>query len=129
MDRLPPAQTLDAAQLQSERAYLTIQEWEGNQLDPEGYGWQLKDGLLEPIPMRQDPGPPSLMDIKMCGCTRGCNKRCSCYKDGRKCGSNCTCENCENTARSESDLDSESDSEGSECYESDDESMFFLPGD
>eukprot|EP00116_Pleurobrachia_bachei_P000625 sb/3460887/ len=76
LDRLPP--TIDAAHLHSERAFLTIQEWEGNPLEPEGYGWILEDGMLEPLPMRQKPGPHFLMDVKMCGCTTGCDtQRCS----------------------------------------------------
>ena len=66
LERLPP--TTDAAQLHAERAYLQVQVRDGNPLNPESFGWHMVDGILEPIPMRQEPAPHFLMEVKKCGC-------------------------------------------------------------
>ena len=56
------------------------------------------EGFLEPIPMRQDPAPPSLMDVKKCGCSTSCEgRRCSCLADGLPCTNKCTCKDCKNS--------------------------------
>ena len=60
--------TTDAAQLHAERAYLQVQVRDGNSLNPESFGWHMVDGILEPIPMRQEPAPHFLMEVKKCGC-------------------------------------------------------------
>ena len=59
---LPP--TTDAAQLQAERAYLQVQDWDGNSLNPKSSGWHMVDGILEPIPMRQKPASHFLIELK-----------------------------------------------------------------
>ena len=48
---------------------------------PTDYGWEIKDGLLEPIPMQQDPAPVCLMEVAQCKCkaTKCTSGRCSCY--------------------------------------------------
>ena len=95
LERLPP--TVDAVKLHSERAYLQIQEWQDNSLDPESYGSKMVERILEPIPMRQDPAPPFLMDVKKCGYSTGCvGGRCSCLADGLPCTNKCTCKDCKN---------------------------------
>ena len=65
LERLPP--TTDAAQLHAERAYLQVQDWNGNSLNPESLRWHMVDGILEPIPMRQEPAPHFFVKVKKCG--------------------------------------------------------------
>ena len=66
MTRLPP--TIDVIHIHSKRAYLQIQTWIGNALNPKNYGWRMRDGMLEPIPMLKKPAPDNLFDIKKCSC-------------------------------------------------------------
>ena len=58
----------DSVCLHLDRAYFQIQDWQGNALEPTDYGWEIKDGLLEPIPMQQDPAPVCLMEVTQCKC-------------------------------------------------------------
>ena len=60
---LPPTY---AAQLHAERAYLQVKDWGGNALNPESSGWHMVDGILEPIPMRQEPASHFLIEVKKC---------------------------------------------------------------
>ena len=66
LERLSP--TTDVVQLHAERAYLQVQVWDGNFLNPESFGWHMVDGIREPIPMRQETTPLFLMEVKKCGC-------------------------------------------------------------
>ena len=74
----------ESVYLHLDRAYFQIQNWQGNALEPTDYGWEIKDGLLEPIPMQQDPAPVCLMGVTQCKCkATKCNSasgRCSCYR-------------------------------------------------
>ena len=63
---LPP--TKYAAQLYAERAYLQVQDWGGNSLNQESSGWHMVDGILEPIPMRQEQASHLLIEVKTCWC-------------------------------------------------------------
>ena len=49
-------------------AYFQIQDWQGNALEPTDYGWEVKNGLLEPRPTRQDPVSVCLMEVTQCKC-------------------------------------------------------------
>ena len=66
MARLPP--TTDAIHIHSKGAYVQIQTWIGNALNPENYGRKMRDGMLEPIFMLKKPTPDNLLDIKKCFC-------------------------------------------------------------
>ena len=74
----------DSVYLHLDRAYFQIQDWQGNALEPTDYGWEIKDGLLKPIPMQQDPVPVCLMEVTQCKCKAtkctSANGRCSCYR-------------------------------------------------
>ena len=72
----------DSVYLHLDRAYFQIQDWQGNALEPNDYGWEIKDELLEPIPIQQDPLPVCLMEITQCKCkaTKCTTRRCSCYR-------------------------------------------------
>ena len=113
---LPPSD--DAVNLHVERAFLQVQEWLGNALEPRDYGWKIKDGLLEPIPMQQDPAPAYLMVVIQCNCkaTKCQSGRCSCYRSSQRCTVACGCQNCENQEIIE---DENEESEG-ECIDSSD---------
>ena len=121
LDRLPP--TADAVGLHAQRSYLQIQEWSGNSLRPESYGWKKVDGILEPIPMGQEPAPPFLMEVKKCGCTSGCRNRiCRCVADGLACTDKCSCgETCENPKNSENNDDADDEVFDDALSESSDE--------
>ena len=56
----------DSVYLHLDRAYFQIQDWQGNALEPTDYGWEIKDGLLEPILMQQDPAPVCLVEVTQC---------------------------------------------------------------
>ena len=86
---LPP--TTAATKFHSLRVYFQIQEWKGrNQLKPEEWGWQLVDGLLQPIKTDLPPGPANLLEIIRCKCTTGCSTAiCSCRKHGIDCSNLC----------------------------------------
>ena len=72
----------DSVYLHLDRAYFQIQDWQGNALEPTDYGWKIKDGLLESIPMKQDAAPVCLMEVPQCKCkaTKCTSGRCSCYR-------------------------------------------------
>ena len=88
----------DSVYLHLDRAYLQIQDWQGNALEPTDYGWEIKNGLLEPIPMQQDPAPVCLMEVTLCKCkaTKSISGRCSCYRSSVTCSIVSGCQNCEN---------------------------------
>ena len=48
-ESLPP--TCDAANLHALRAYLQVQQWLGNELDPTRYGFCLTNGMYMPLAM------------------------------------------------------------------------------
>ena len=58
----------DSVCLHLDTAYFQIQDWQDNALEPTDYGWEIKDGLLEPIPMQQDPAPVCVMEVTQCKC-------------------------------------------------------------
>ena len=64
IEPLPP--TTYAAQLHAERAYLQVKDWGGNSLNPESSEWDMVDGILEPIPIRQEPASHFLIEVKKC---------------------------------------------------------------
>ena len=61
IELLPPTY---AAQLYAERTYLQVKDWAGNSLNPESSGWHMVDGILEPIPLRQEPASHFLIEVK-----------------------------------------------------------------
>ena len=72
----------DSVCLHLNRAYFQIQDWQGNVLEPTDYGWEIKDGLLEPIPMQQDPAPVCLIEVTQCKykATKCTSRRYSCNR-------------------------------------------------
>ncbi|XP_069112197.1 uncharacterized protein [Argopecten irradians] len=88
---LPP--TKDAANFHTKRVYLQVQEWIRKQcsLNPEEWGWQMKDDRLTPIRSSLPPAPQYLLKVIRCNCKQGCEtRRCSCRKHGLDCSASCS---------------------------------------
>jgi len=85
---LPP--TTDAAKYHSFRVYCQVQEWMGNCVDPEKWGWCLRKGQLEPKTMDSPVAPDSLLKLVRCQCKGNCDtQRCSCKRNELECSSAC----------------------------------------
>lgn len=90
---LPPTEA--AAQQHSLRVYFQVQQWLGNEKDPEQWGWKkTKDGL-EPVTTLQPPAPQAVLKLISCKCKKTCQKNCGCKKAGLKCSNMCV--NCESS--------------------------------
>ncbi|GBO36989.1 hypothetical protein AVEN_227867-1, partial [Araneus ventricosus] len=88
---LPP--TSAAAYQHLCRVNYQVQVWLGNELDPENWGWVLKDNSLEPIQTLLPPAPEKLLNIIFCNCKKGGNYNSGCKKVGLFCSQ--VCSNCE----------------------------------
>lgn len=87
-ENLPP--TSSAAKFHSQRVYLQVQEWRGNTLQPQHWGWKLSNGAFIPIRMDLPPAHEKLMEIIRCNCKMDCSTlRCSCKKNGLECSAAC----------------------------------------
>lgn len=84
---LPP--TYNAAKEHLHRVYFQVQKWLGNELNPNEWGWILRNGLLEPKKTMRAPDPDSLLNLIFCNCPKGCGPLCGCRKLGIKCSSIC----------------------------------------
>jgi len=71
--------TADAVRKHSCRAYMTIQRWCSNDLDPTKWGWMKaeNDESYIPIEMTIPPAPPELLENIFCHCKGGCLNVCS----------------------------------------------------
>jgi len=98
LESLPP--TSAAAKFHSYRAYLAVQQWQGNEMQPTEWGWQYREGLLVPIETDRPVAPEKVLKMISCGCKVGCGKRCTCYRSGLECNllcSVCNGHNCKNS--------------------------------
>ncbi|GFY41262.1 uncharacterized protein TNIN_343811 [Trichonephila inaurata madagascariensis] len=106
LSNLPP--TNAAAHQHINRVYYQVQIWLGNDLDPQKWGWILRNEFLEPITTVLSPAPDELLNTIFCNCKNGCGSRCGCRKLGLQsslgCGQ-CNGQACFNDSRYESDLD------------------------
>ncbi|KAK4885458.1 hypothetical protein RN001_001729 [Aquatica leii] len=73
--------------------YYQVQTWQGNQLNPEDWGWKLINNTLEPIQTLLLAAPEKLLNTIFCNCKKGCSTKCGCKKVGLQCSSACT--NCQ----------------------------------
>ncbi|GBM90814.1 hypothetical protein AVEN_42533-1 [Araneus ventricosus] len=80
---LPP--TSAAAYQHLCRVYYQVQVCLSNELDPENWGWGLKDNSSEPIQTLLPPTPEKLLNTIFCNCKKGCNYKCGCKKVGLFC--------------------------------------------
>lgn len=103
---LPP--TSDGNRYHSYRVYHQVQQWRGNDLDPEKWGWRIVNGKLVPKQTELPAAPQSLLELVRCSCKTGCNDlRCGCRKQGLSCSLSCTaCRGvCANSDNVEEDSD------------------------
>lgn len=80
-----------------------MQEWQGNRLNVEEYGWKRINGLLHPVQGYTVMAPAEIQKVLACSCKTGCNRAsCSCRKHGLVCSEACKCnELCENVMENE----------------------------
>ena len=83
LESLPP--TSAAAKFHSNRAYLAVQQWIGDNLGPTDWGWQYRDGMLVPLTTDRPVAPTRVLRIVSCGCNTGCRKTCGCPRAGLYC--------------------------------------------
>ena len=67
---LPP--TSAATKYHSLRVFHQVQQWQGNTLPAEDWGWELSEGRLKPVNSDFGPAHQSLLDIVRCTCETGC---------------------------------------------------------
>ena len=98
-----------------------VQQWLGNDLDPEEYGWTL-DKEYVPSPGYDIFCPPSIMKLISCGCKKDCSTlSCGCKKLSLKCTAMCKCtEACVN-APEDIEISSQSDSDDIDEDDDDDD--------
>ncbi|KAL7289522.1 hypothetical protein TKK_0016498 [Trichogramma kaykai] len=78
-----------------------IQAWQGNNLDPNEYGWTTEDDIIRPKYTSNQLIPDDVLRNITCRCEKGCGNLCGCRKHGLKCTNLCGfChgENCENSS-------------------------------
>ena len=56
------------------------------------YGWALEDGKLVPVMSTQPAWPQTITKAIACGCTKGCNRNCSCARKNVACYIGCRCQ-------------------------------------
>lgn len=75
-------------------------------MNPEDWGWALKDNILWPKKTSQLPAPDCLLNVIFCNCTKGCGPLCTCRRLGLNCTSvygNCHGQSCLNAEPIEED--------------------------
>ena len=102
---LPP--TTDAAKYHSFRVYCQVQEWMGNCVEPEKWGWCLRKGQFQPKTMDSPVAPDSLLKLVRCQCKGNCDtRRCSCKRNELDCSSACgECKGLCQNSKSDADTD------------------------
>ena len=94
---LPP--TSAAAKYHSQRVYLQVKQWKGEdeEMSVEDWGWKLSDDQVHPVMTDLPAAPESLLRMIRCNCSLDCaSKRCSCRKHGLECSP--ACGQCRGTA-------------------------------
>ena len=85
---LPP--TSAAAKHHTCRVYLQVQEWAGNSLDPQEWGWKIVNGTFIPKTTEVPPAPAHLLSVIRCNCKADCDtRRCTFRKHGLECTTAC----------------------------------------
>ena len=109
---LPP--TSAATKYHSLRVFHQVQQWQGNTMSAENWGWELSEGRLKPVNSDFGPVPKSLLDIVRYTCETGCRTlRCGCRRQGMPCSSACSgCRGiCQNMSNNDVDDNEDSDIE------------------
>ncbi len=83
--------TSPSAMFHSFRVYHQVQEWMGNSLPLEEWGWRIQDSCLIPIHSDQNPAPQSLLELVHCSRKSGCSTmRCKCRRQRLDCSLACS---------------------------------------
>ena len=78
--------TSDTARFHSQRVFLQVQAWKGNDLSPEEWGWARSSTGLIPVQMSEPAAPAQLLRNIRCNCGGRCDTRsCTCFKNGLQC--------------------------------------------
>ena len=85
LQNIPP--TSDAARFHSYRGYYAVQEWLGKAQNVEltEWGWELLDGILNPVMSSKAVASKTVLLITSCGCKMACVKRFKRRKNGLYC--------------------------------------------
>ena len=66
---------------------------------PTACGWKLDGGKFLPELMTLAPVPKACVELVICSCRSGCEKRCGCFRGGQSCISACSCQgDCTNSS-------------------------------
>lgn len=110
---LPP--TSAATRFHSYRVFCQVQQWKGNEIDVEEWGWKRQDNHVTPVMTDRPPAADSLLHIMRCNCKSGCDTlRCTCRKHGLQCSvvcGHCKGSSCANSSDDASDQTSDNDDE------------------
>lgn len=87
LSNIPP--TSAAAHQHFKRVYYQVQTWLGHDLEPQVWGWAMRNDFLEPIMTILPPAPEDLLNTIFCNCKSGCGSRCGCRKAGLQCSLAC----------------------------------------
>ena len=88
LESLPP--TAAANKSHPYRAYIAVQQWIGNNVCPNDWGWQYMDGSLVPFTTDRPIAPTRGLRIVFCGCKTGFRKTCRHRKAGLYCTAMCS---------------------------------------
>ena len=70
-----------------------VQEWMGEKLKPEDYGWEVSEERYVPSQGYVEVCPIEISTLLSCSCKKDCGKQnCSCQKSGVKCTEGCKCQ-------------------------------------
>lgn len=58
-------------------------------MEPQVWGWSMRNDFLEPIMTILPPAPEDLLNTIFCNCKSGCGSRCGCRKAGLQCSLAC----------------------------------------
>jgi hypothetical protein len=120
VDKLPP--THGAWLEHIRRAHVQANVWSQDLvvdpviLDPVQLGWQMQDGRLLPVLIKEAPAPVAVMQLVRCNCaskSNTCSRRCSCKQHNLVCTELCKCagdeDQCHNTQPISDEQDVEED--------------------
>lgn len=99
--------TKGAARQHSLRVYYQIQQWLGEEKNPELHGWKSTRNGLMPITTMEPPAPDELLELISCKCKKDCKGNCGCRKSGLYCSK--ICKNCEGCCTNAEQYDANED--------------------
>uniref|UniRef100_A0ABM1HVZ4 Uncharacterized protein LOC107064220 n=1 Tax=Polistes dominula TaxID=743375 RepID=A0ABM1HVZ4_POLDO len=105
LSNIPP--TSVAAHQHFNCVYYQVQTWLRHDLEPQEWGWTMRNKFLEPITTIFAPALEELLNTIFCNCKSGCCSRFRCRKSGLQCSlacSQCNGQTCFNALPYQSDV-------------------------